>query len=258
MEWAGARGVPALSREGEVMTIVRNSTAILASCGLFLLTSCSGPPSKRETGALGGAALGALAGAIIGNQTGNPAAGAAIGGALGGLGGAAVGDQIQARDQALEGEQQQLERQKEELARNRELIEELKRKRLDVHETERGVVVNLPDILFEFNRSDLTSGARAKIHDIADVLDGPEVRRRRVSIEGHTDSIGSDDYNQRLSERRAKAVASSLEDAGVSSGRLASRGFGEKYPIAPNQSPGGQDNPEGRAKNRRVEVIIEN
>jgi outer membrane protein OmpA-like peptidoglycan-associated protein len=224
--------------------------AAYAATALFLV-SCAGPPTKRETGALGGAALGAGVGALVGHATGNTAAGAAIGGALGGVGGAVVGDQLEARDQKLDARDQ-------EIARNRALIEELKRKNLDVRETNRGVVVNLPDVLFEFNKADLTSGARAKVRDIAEVLEGPRVKDRQVSIEGHTDSIGSEQYNQRLSERRAESVASSLDREGVSQSRMHARGFGKKYPIAPNKNSDGSDNPEGRAKNRRVEVIIEN
>jgi outer membrane protein OmpA-like peptidoglycan-associated protein len=217
-----------------------------------LLASCaSGGPTKREAGALGGAALGAGAGAIIGHATGNTAAGAAIGGALGGLSGAVVGDQLEAQDQRLDSRER-------ELARNRELIEELKRKNLDVRETNRGVVVNLPDVLFEFNKYTLMSEAKRKVRDIADVLEGPKVQNRHVSIEGHTDSIGSDEYNRRLSERRAEAVASALEANGVDGSRLTTKGFGKKYPIALNQTEDGRDNPAGRAKNRRVEVIIEN
>lgn len=232
---------------------MRGVRVALASVVSALLTaSCaSGSLSKRETGALGGAALGAGAGALIGHATGNTAAGAAIGGALGGLGGAVVGDQIQAGDQKLEARDQ-------EIARNRALIEELKKKNLEVHETNRGVVVNLPDVLFEFNKYDLTSDARAKVRDIAEVLDGPRVQNRQVSIEGHTDSIGGDQYNLRLSEQRADAVSRGLESDGVSASRLHPRGFGKKYPIAPNKNPDGSDNPAGRAKNRRVEVIIEN
>lgn len=227
---------------------------IIGGCLLaaaFVCSCASGGPSKREVGALGGAGLGAAAGAIIGSATGHAAEGAAIGGALGGLGGAVVGDQLQAEDQRLDAQQQ-------ELARNRELIEELKRKNLEVRETGRGVVVNLPDILFDFNKSTLASGSRAKVRDIADVLDGPRVRNRRISVEGHTDSIGGEQYNQRLSERRAAAVASALEAEGVASARLATKGFGKKYPIAPNKNSDGSDNPQGRARNRRVEVIIEN
>jgi outer membrane protein OmpA-like peptidoglycan-associated protein len=223
---------------------------VLAACALWL-AACAGSPTKRETGALGGAALGAGVGALIGHATGNTAAGAAIGGALGGVGGAVVGDQLQSTDQKLDARES-------EIARNRELIEELKRKNVDARETNRGVVVNLPDVLFEFNKSSLTSDARTKVRDIADVLDGQRVRNRPVSVEGHTDSIGGDEYNQRLSERRAETVASSLETEGVSSNRVRTRGFGKKYPIAPNKNSDGSDNPGGRAKNRRVEVIIEN
>jgi outer membrane protein OmpA-like peptidoglycan-associated protein len=233
------------------MTRVNAAPAALAAGALLIISCSSGAPSKREVGALGGAALGAGAGALIGHATGNTAAGAAIGGALGGLGGAVVGDQIQAGDQKLDAREQ-------EIAKNRALIEELKRKNLEVHETNRGVVVNLPDVLFEFNKHQLTSDARAKVRDIAQVLDGPRVQKRQVSIEGHTDSIGSDQYNVRLSQLRADAVSSGLESDGVSASRLHTRGFGKKYPIAPNKNPDGSDNPAGRAKNRRVEVIIEN
>ena len=228
----------------------RVPAALLAST--LLLAGCaSGGLSKRETGALGGAALGAGTGALIGRATGNTAAGAAIGGVLGGLGGAVVGDQIQAGDQKLDARDQ-------EIARNRELIEELKRRNLDVKETDRGVVVNLPDVLFDFNRSNLRSDARAKVRDIADILDRPNVRNRSVSVEGHTDSVGSEEYNLRLSQNRAESVASALSSDGVSGSRVNTKGFGKKYPIAPNKNSDGSDNPSGRAKNRRVEVIIEN
>lgn len=229
---------------------VKRVPAIWAA-GALLLVSCSGPPTKREEGALGGAAVGAGVGALIGHATGNTAAGAAIGGALGGIGGAVVGDQLQSTDQKLDAREQ-------EIAKNRALIEELKKRNLDVRETSRGVVVNLPDVLFAFNKSDLTGDARAKIRDIAEVLESGRVQNRQVSIEGHTDSIGSDEYNQRLSERRAESVASALDREGVPQSRMQARGFGKKYPIAPNKNSDGSDNPEGRAKNRRVEVIIEN
>jgi len=226
-------------------------TGLLCALVAVGAAACAGPPTKREVGALGGAALGAAAGAIIGHQTGHAAEGAAIGGALGGVSGAVVGDQIQAKDQRLDSREQ-------EIAKNRALIEELKRKQLDVRETRRGVVVNLPDILFEFNKSNLTSGSRAKVHDIADILGRPNVRSRSISVEGHTDSVGSEEYNERLSQRRAEAVGEALASGGVERGRIRSRGFGEKYPIAPNQDGDGRDNPSGRARNRRVEVIIEN
>src|SRR5437899_8531177 len=112
---------------------------------LLLLGSCSQPLSTREKGALVGGGLGAATGASIGAATGNPGAGAAVGGALGAVGGGLIGDQLQKREQVTTEQQQQIEQQKQELARNRELLEELKRQNLEARETERGVVVNLPD-----------------------------------------------------------------------------------------------------------------
>jgi OmpA-OmpF porin, OOP family len=81
--------------------------------------------------------------------------------------------------------------------------------------------------------------------------DNPAVR---VTIEGYTDSIGSEAYNQRLSERRANAVKRYLVTQGVEADRLETRGQGESNPVAPNTTPEGRDNPEGRAMNRRAEL----
>jgi len=225
---------------------------------LVLLVGCAGGQvTKREKGIGIGAGLGAATGAIIGAATGNPGAGAAIGGALGAVGGGLVGDQLQKRDNVANEQQQVIDQQKQELARNRELLEELKRGGLEARETERGVVVNLPDVLFEFGKADLTGEARGKTRSIADVLND-QAKGRRVAIEGHTDAVGSDSFNQQLSERRAGSVASALSSAGVSNQRITTKGYGERYPVAPNANSDGSDNPSGRAKNRRVEVVIEN
>jgi outer membrane protein OmpA-like peptidoglycan-associated protein len=233
------------------------SRGIVLLAALVLLPSCSQPLGKREKGALVGGGLGAATGAIVGSAVGNPGAGAAIGGALGAAGGGLVGDQLQQREQVANEQQQTIERQQQELARNRELLEELKKQNLEARETERGVVVNLPDVLFEFGRADLTGDARAKVQGISDVLSN-QARDRRVAIEGHTDSVGSDAFNQALSERRAQNVAGALENSGVSGQRLTTKGYGKRYPLAPNTNPDGTDNPAGRAKNRRVEIVIEN
>ena len=224
---------------------------------LALIVSCSQPLSTREKSTLVGGGLGAATGAIIGAAVGNPGAGAAIGGALGAGTGALVGDRFQKRDNELEESQRQVSEQEQELARNRQLLEELKKQNLEARETDRGVVVNLPDVLFEFGKASLTGDARSKIRTISDVLN-EQAQGRRVSVEGHTDSIGSESTNQQLSERRAASVATALEDTGVSSRRISTKGFGERYPVAPNNHSDGTDNPAGRSKNRRVEVIIEN
>jgi outer membrane protein OmpA-like peptidoglycan-associated protein len=164
---------------------------------------------------------------------------------------------MQKHDQEIQAQQQHIQQQQQEISRNRQLLEELKRRDLEAIETERGVVVNLPDVLFEFGASNLTSNALARVDNIANVLNN-QARSRRVAIEGHTDAVGSDAANQKLSERRAEAVANVLEAGGVSSQRLTIKGYGERYPVATNTGPDGSDNPAGRAKNRRVEVVIEN
>ena len=224
---------------------------------LVFVVGCAQPLSTREKATLGGAGLGAATGAIIGAAVGNPGAGAAIGGALGGVTGAVVGDKFQKRDTELAANEQQIEQQRQEIVRNRQLLEELKRRNLEARETERGVVVNLPDVLFEFGRSDLTGEAQGRVQGIADVLNN-QAQGRRVSIEGHTDAIGSEEANQRLSERRAASVAGALTTSGVEPARVTTTGYGERYPVAPNTNPDGSDNSTGRAKNRRVEVVIEN
>ncbi len=224
---------------------------------LAFIAGCSQPLSTREKGTLVGTGLGAATGAIIGAAVGNPGAGAAIGGALGAGAGALVGDQLQKRDTELGENQKQIDQQQQEITQNRQLLEELKKQNLEARETERGVVVNLPDVLFEFGKATLTRDSRSKTRSISDVLNN-QAKGRRVSVEGHTDSVGSEATNQRLSERRADSVASALEDAGVDPQRVTTKGFGERYPVAQNQHSDGADNPSGRAKNRRVEVIIEN
>lgn len=213
--------------------------------------------SKSTAGAITGAILGAGSGAIIGSHKGRAGKGALIGAGLGAVGGYLTGRQIEAQDQELDAQDQSIQQQQQEIARNRDIIEELKQQKLDAKETKRGVVVNLPDVLFEFNSSRLTIDAQDKVSHIASIL-RKKAAERRVSIEGHTDSIGSNSYNSALSTQRAQAVAHELSADGVREKRLATRGFGEKYPVAPNTREDGTDNPSGRAKNRRVEVVIEN
>ena len=107
-------------------------------------------------------------------------------------------------------------------------------------------IPNLTGVHFEFDRAELTAEARAIMDEVVAILtNNPHVR---VEALGHTDSIGSNAYNQRLSEDRANAVKTYLESRGISSSRISASGFGESSPIAPN------DTKEGRARNRRVEL----
>jgi outer membrane protein OmpA-like peptidoglycan-associated protein len=113
-------------------------------------------------------------------------------------------------------------------------------------------VIRLPgDVLFAFGSAELTPAARAAIAAVDDEIGGGT---GTVTIEGHTDAIGSDADNQALSERRAAAVRGALEAALGSGYQYTSVGFGETRPVAPNTKPDGSDDPDGRALNRRVEI----
>jgi outer membrane protein OmpA-like peptidoglycan-associated protein len=116
--------------------------------------------------------------------------------------------------------------------------------------TDRGLVITLGDVLFDTGQSTLKPGAYTTVDRVASALkDAPE---RRVVIEGHTDSIGSDEYNQELSQRRAQAVQSALLQRGVNSGEVTATGKGKNFPVAGNETA------EGRQRNRRVELIFAN
>ena len=121
---------------------------------------------------------------------------------------------------------------------------------LQAKATDRGIVLTLGDVLFTSGRADLKAGAESNLNRlVAFLTQNPD---RKVEIEGHTDNVGSDDYNQDLSQRRADSVRSFLMQQGIDSGRIVASGKGEQRPVADNESEG------GRQQNRRVEVIIEN
>jgi outer membrane protein OmpA-like peptidoglycan-associated protein len=111
--------------------------------------------------------------------------------------------------------------------------------------------------LSNFIRSaDLISEARRQITSIATVLNNPRAVHRKIAVEGHTDARGGKEYNLRLARRRAETVARELVANGVNTRRINVEEYGEQFPIAFNRNPDGTDNPEGRAQNRRVEVVI--
>ena len=116
--------------------------------------------------------------------------------------------------------------------------------------TDRGLVLTLGDVLFESGRADLKSGAAGNLDKLVAFLN--KYPSRTVAIEGYTDSVGSEDYNLGLSERRAESVKSYLTSQGIDSGRLTASGMGESDPVA------GNDSAAGRQQNRRVEVIVSN
>ena len=123
-------------------------------------------------------------------------------------------------------------------ATNKEIVEALRQRSYDASETVPGVVVNLPDVyLFAFGSSTIEGEGRAKLKDLAAYLSRPELSSRRVSVEGHTDSVGTDAFNQGLSERRAQAVRQELLTGGMESGRIVARGFGESGRWHPTRRP---------------------
>lgn len=140
----------------------------------------------------------------------------------------------------LESREAQLKRQQEEI---RSLQENL-----NARQTDRGTLVTFGDVLFDLDSTQIKPGGLRDIQKLADFLN--EREERQVIIEGYTDSTGSESYNQQLSERRAQAVERALIRMGVDPSRLVTRGYGEQFPVASN------DNPSGRAMNRRVEVTI--
>jgi len=148
----------------------------------------------------------------------------------------------QAQEQAALAQQQALSAE----ARARQLALELSE--FKARETERGLVLTLGDVLFEYDRAELKSGALRNLYPLVTFL--RENPGRNVLIEGHTDSIGSDSYNIDLSQRRADAVRSFLLQNGLGPERMTIQGYGESYPVASNDSDA------GRQQNRRVELVV--
>jgi outer membrane protein OmpA-like peptidoglycan-associated protein len=136
-----------------------------------------------------------------------------------------------------------LQTRERELANARQEIQDLQAK-----QTDRGLIMTLSDVLFDTAKATLKPGADRDLDRLAKALkDNPNTR---VKIEGYTDSVGSDSYNQTLSEHRADAVAKALRMRGVPDSQLQAEGLGKEFPVASNNSP------EGRQQNRRVEIVF--
>lgn len=194
-------------------------------CCAVLVSACTTPGKKTAVGAGIGVAAGAAAGAIIANNTGGDSAQGAIYGALAG---AAVGGLIG----------NYYDKQAQELA-----------KIADVKRTENGIEVTLKnDILFTTSSAELSASAKQTLIDLNTVL--KKYPENIIQVQGHTDSSGSVEFNQILSEKRAKAVYDFILENGLQTDSLTYIGFGPNMPIASN------DTAEGKAKNRRVELKI--
>ncbi|MDH6252903.1 outer membrane protein OmpA-like peptidoglycan-associated protein [Chryseobacterium sp. H1D6B] len=206
--------------------------------GLFLssallLTSCEAVQNSnhQQRGTAVGVASGAVIGGILGNNVGsgkNSALGAVLGGIIGGVAGNVIGNKMDKQAKQI-------------------------KETLPGAEVERvgdGIKVTMNESIvnFAFDSSNLTSVAQTNLDKLAQVLaDNPDTN---INIYGYTDSKGADDYNMKLSERRANAVKTYLAGKGIASNRMIAKGEGETQPVASN------DTDEGRAKNRRVEFAI--
>jgi outer membrane protein OmpA-like peptidoglycan-associated protein len=207
--------------------------AAALAAGLCLLTACVTDPytgEKKVSKAVTGAVIGGAAGAAIGAATGGDRGErAAIGAAAGVLAGGAVGAYMDHQESKLR--------------------EQLQGTGVSVTRAGDDLILNMPgNITFQVDQSDI----RADFYDVLNsvVLVVKEFDKTNIQVSGYTDSTGSDRYNQELSERRAASVGSYFASQGVASGRVWTKGFGERYPVADN------DTPMGRERNRRVELKL--
>jgi outer membrane protein OmpA-like peptidoglycan-associated protein len=183
--------------------------------------------SNRDRGAVIGAGTGAVIGGVIGNQTGSTARGAIIGAVLGGAAGAVIGHQM---DQQA-----------------KEIGDRIPG--ATVQRIGEGIAVTFASgILFPFDSDQILPAGRANLDELA--LSLQRYPNSSLTIVGHTDSVGTDSYNQSLSERRARSASAYLQSKGIAASRLTAVGRGETEPIASNSTE------EGRQRNRRVEVAI--
>src|SRR6266852_1786953 len=119
---------------------------------------------------------------------------------------------------------------------------------LETRDTARGLIVNMSDVLFDTAKYSLRPGAREKLAKVAGIISGhPGLK---LEVEGHTDNVGGDDYNQKLSEQRGVAVRDYLTQSGIPSGSVTTEGFGKTKPVVSN------DTSAGRQQNRRVELVV--
>lgn len=200
----------------------KTCAAVLLLASVAMTAGCSG----AKKGAAIGGAVGAATGAVIGHQGGRTGTGAVAGAAVGAAAGAIIGDYMAKQKQELE------------QVPGAEVVQE----------GEELKVKFASAILFDVDSYMLKASAQANLREMAAIL--ARYPDTNLVIHGHTDNTGSESYNQRLSERRAKSVQDYLGSNGVGGNRLAAFGHGEMQPISSNETA------DGRSQNRRVEVQI--
>jgi outer membrane protein OmpA-like peptidoglycan-associated protein len=208
------------------MKKIRGIILIAVFASLALFTYSCGTSNAVKGGVIGGVG-GAVVGGIVGHELGNTVLGAIIGAAVGGTAGVLIGNHMDKQAEEIENEVEGV----------------------TVERVGEGIALKFDSgLLFEFDSSTLQPNAKTNIYKLADIL--KKYPDSNILIAGHTDSDGTDEYNQSLSERRAQAVSDYTKLQGVDPSRLSIIGLGENEPIATNESP------EGKQLNRRVEIAI--
>lgn len=211
---------------------------IFLALGSLVLGGCATTSETDDGGsdkAVGGAIIGGIIGGVLANNTGKQSSGkTAVGVAAGAAVGAAIGNEMDKKEEQLR-----------EIASERDAREmEVERVREDLLR-----VSVSSEASFDFDRYELKPEFKPTLNKVADVLyNDPNLR---IQVVGHTDSKGSDAYNQRLSERRAQATGDYLVSQGVNSSQITTEGRGEREPRADNTTAA------GRAQNRRVEIYLQ-
>lgn len=198
-------------------------------CMVIALGACAFQNKQQKGTAVGagiGAAVGAIVGQAAGHDTESTLMGAAIGAAVGGIAGNQIGAYMDRQEAALRN------------AMAASQAASIQREQNILTATFKG------DVFFEFDSATILPGGYTDVANLARVLN--QYPQTMIRVEGHTDTKGSEEYNQKLSERRAQAVATALIQQGVAQSRITTFGYGESQPISSDD-----------ATNRRVEVVIE-
>jgi outer membrane protein OmpA-like peptidoglycan-associated protein len=207
---------------------------LIGMIGMFALSGCAAPQTKTGKGAAYGAAGGAVAGAVLGQAIGRDTKGTLIGAAAGAAVGAAAGA----------GVGQMMDRQEAEMRDALAASEAAAVRR----EGDLLAITLKGDVSFDLDSDVVRPGLYNELDRIAEIM--IKYPQTSIQVEGHTDSTGSETYNQKLSERRASSVKNLLVQRGVQAQRIHILGFGESRPVATNTTP------VGRQMNRRVEIRI--
>ncbi len=205
---------------------MKSISLIVVLSAAIVLSGCASLNKSQKGAAIGVAAGGAM-GAVIGRASGNTALGTIIGAAAGGATGAIIGHKMDKQADKI-----------------RKTVPDAKVERIG-----EGIVVEFDsDVLFGFDKSNLTSGAKKNLDKLVAILN--EYPDTNIELQGHTDNEGSESYNQKLSVRRAKAASGYLTRSGVRGSRITTKGFGETLPKYDNSTQN------GRNQNRRAEFLI--